>query len=196
MLRTMRFDSTIEIETQPGVYEPAEDSMLMIEALDIHPSEEVLEVGCGTGMVALHCAKAGAVVTASDVSNKAIECARSNAERNNLDITLIESDLLERLEGEFEVIIFNPPYLPEDDPNDPCWTGGVSGVEMTLIFLEQSRARLAPGGRIYTIVSTISDSQKFEMAAEEMGFGYDVVARRHIFFEELAVYKLRLLTCE
>ena len=192
----MRFDESIEIETQPGVYEPSEDSMLMIEALEIHPGEEVLEVGCGTGIIALHCAKAGARVTASDVSLKAIECTRANAEKNDLDITLVESDLLEKMEGEFEVIIFNPPYLPEDEINDPRWTGGLSGLEMTLIFLEQCKGRLAPGGRVYVIVSTLSESQKFELAADEMGYDREVVAKRHVFFEELIAYKLRMLTNE
>jgi len=192
----MRFDESIEIETQPGVYEPAEDSMLMIEALEVRPGEEVLDVGCGTGIIALHCAKAGARVTASDVSIRAIECARSNAERNNLDILLVESDLLERLEGEFEVIVFNPPYLPEDEMNDPRWTGGLSGLETALIFLEQCKRRLAPGGRVYVIVSTLSESQRFEIAVDEMGFDHEIAARRHVFFEELIVYKLRMLTNE
>lgn len=192
----MRFDESIEIDTQPGVYEPSEDSMLMIEALEIHPGEEVLEVGCGTGIIALHCAKAGARVTASDVSTKAIECARANAERNDLDITLIESDLLEKMEGEFEVIVFNPPYLPEDEINDPRWTGGLSGLEMTLMFLEQCKRRLAPGGRVYVIVSTLSESQKFELAVDEMGYEHEIAAKRHVFFEELIVYRLRMLTNE
>src|SRR5512136_237332 len=100
----MRFDEKIEIVTQPGVYEPAEDSILMIEALEVRPGEEILDVGCGTGIIALHCAKAGAQVTASDVSIKAIECTRANAERNHLNVTLVESDLLEKIDGKFEVI--------------------------------------------------------------------------------------------
>jgi release factor glutamine methyltransferase len=192
----MRFDERIEIETPPGVYEPAEDSMLMIEALEVRPGEDVLEVGCGTGIIALHCAKAGARVTASDVSIKAIECTRANAERNDLDITLVESDLLDRLKGEFEVIVFNPPYLPADEISDPRWTGGLSGLEMTLMFLEQCKRRLAPGGRVYIIVSTLSESQKFELAVDEMGYDHEIAARRHVFFEELIVYKLRMLTTE
>lgn len=192
----MRFDERIEIEIHPGVYEPAEDSMLMIEALEVRPGEEVLEVGCGTGIIALHCAKAGARVTASDVSIKAIECARANAERNDLDITLVESDLTEKMNGEFEVIVFNPPYLPEDEISDPSWTGGVSGLEMTLMFLKQCKRRLAPGGRVYIIVSTLSESRKFEPAADEMGYDYEIAARRQVFFEELIVYKLRMPTNE
>jgi release factor glutamine methyltransferase len=192
----MRFDERIEIETQQGVYEPAEDSMLMIEALEVRPGEDVLEVGCGTGIVALHCAKAGARVTASDVSIKAIECTRDNAERNGLDIMLVESDLLEQLDGTFEVIVFNPPYLPDDEASDPRWTGGLSGLETTLMFLEQCKRKLAPGGRAYIIVSSLAESRKFELAADEMGYDREIVARRRIFFEELIAYKLRMLTNE
>ena len=187
----MRFCDEIEISVDPGVYEPAEDSMLMIEALDVGEGDAVLEIGCGSGIIALTCAKAGAKVTAADVSAEAIECTRKNAERNGLRIRSIRSDLLGSVEGEYDIIMFNPPYLPKDEVDDRSWTGGPTGLEITFAFLRECRGHLSQGGKIYTIVSSLAGAKRFEATAEEMGYDHEVVLRRNSFFEELSVYRLR-----
>jgi release factor glutamine methyltransferase len=192
----MRSCNEIEISVDRGVYEPAEDSMLMIEALEVGGGDVVLEVGCGSGIIALNCAKAGAKVTATDVSTEAIDCTRKNAERNGLKVRLIRSDLLGTVEGEFDIIVFNPPYLPKGEGDDQRWTGGVTGLETTLAFLRECRRHLSPGGGIYTIVSSLAGAKGFETAAEEMGYDHEVVLRRKSFFEELSVYRLRSMAAE
>jgi len=187
----MRFDPGIEIICGEGVYEPAEDSRMMVEAVSVSPGDRVFEAGCGSGVIALHCAKAGASVVASDISPEAVSCARDNASRNGLRMEAVVGDLLEAAKGEFDLMIFNPPYLPEGAGDDPRWTGGRSGSEAAIRFLGQCKGRLAGGGRAYTIVSSLSGSHAFEEAAERLGFRHRVVERKRMFFEELAVYELR-----
>lgn len=190
----MRFDPVIEIVSDEEVYGPAEDSLMMIESIRVSPGDRAFEAGCGSGIIALHCAKAGADVTASDISPIAVECTRRNAARNGLRIKAFQGDLLEAAEGRYDVIIFNPPYLPEDEADDPRWTGGRSGTETAILFLEQCRERLTLGGRAYTIASSLAGRERFEAAAEMFGFHCSILNKKRMFFEELAVYELTLRT--
>lgn len=75
----MEYDPDIVIEEDPDVYPPSEDSIFLIRSLDIRPGESVLEIGCGSGIVSLHCAKAGATVTAGDINPVAVELTKRNA---------------------------------------------------------------------------------------------------------------------
>ena len=63
----MRRDPDIQLDVFPDVYTPAEDTFLMLSALEIVKGEKALEMGCGSGFLSLHMAKAGASVTAVDV---------------------------------------------------------------------------------------------------------------------------------
>ena len=81
-VRAMEFDPELDIQVLDGVYEPAEDSHLLLEAIQVERGMRVLEVGTGSGFIALHCAKAGAVVTATDISPLAIQNAKDNTKKN------------------------------------------------------------------------------------------------------------------
>ena len=109
----MKIDTSIKIKVNCGVYPPSEDSYLLIECIDVG-KEKVLEIGTGTGIIALHAAKNGAVVTTVDKNQKAVKNARGNAEKNGINIDIKQSDLFSSVDGMFDVIIFNPPYLPSD----------------------------------------------------------------------------------
>jgi release factor glutamine methyltransferase len=188
----MKFDPGIEVLCEEGVYEPAEDSRLLIEAISVLPGDRVHEVGCGTGIIALHCAKAGAKVTASDISAEAVGCAKANALRNHLQLEATVGDMLEGISGPFDLIVFNPPYLSRGPADDRRWTGGESGIEAALRFLEQCKTRLAGGGKVMTVVSSLSGPKQFEQAAERIGYRHNIAARRRQFFEELTVYELAM----
>jgi len=71
------------------------------------------EIGAGSGMVAIWCAKRGAKVTASDISGAAIEAIGANAERNGVALQVIHADLFEGMPAmTFDYIVINPPYYP------------------------------------------------------------------------------------
>ncbi len=74
------------------------------------PGDRVLDVGTGTGIIAIALAKCGAKVTATDLCPSAVKNARANAARNSVRFECIQSDLLDAVDGRFDLIAMNPPY--------------------------------------------------------------------------------------
>ncbi len=75
----------------------------------------MLEVGCGTGCIACSLAReAGTQVVATDVSSEAVACARANVEMLGLEelVEIVECDCVEGVEGAFDCLVSNPPYIP------------------------------------------------------------------------------------
>ena len=144
----------------PTVYQPREDSFLMIKALNIKKGEKILEIGTGSGIIAIHCAKARADVMATDVNTNAVTCAKLNSVLNKVKFKVLKSDLFSNVPKiKFDKIIFNPPYLPsgkKDRFYDISYSGGKSGVEVTNKFLKQAKKYLKKGGEIYFILSSLA----------------------------------------
>ncbi len=126
----MQYDPRMEISTDEEVYPPSEDSILLIESLEVRPEEKVLEVGCGSGVVSIHIAKQGCFVTAGDINLRAVELTRRNARRNRVRIDVVETDVYSGVTGRFDTIVFNLPYLPVDEEGllAKAWSGGPDGM--------------------------------------------------------------------
>jgi release factor glutamine methyltransferase len=151
-----------------------------------------LEMGCGTGVIALHCAKAGGIVTAVDVNPKAVDCAHANARLNGLEIEVVHSDLFLDVEGSFDLIVFNPPYLPDEIKGgiERSWAGGEDGVRVLDRFLRDAPNHLAKGGRILVLLSTAMKGVPLQCVLSQ--FIGDRLAAKRLFFEEIWVERLRL----
>lgn len=108
----------IELEVDPRVLVPRPETELLVEvALDLPEGSRVLDVGTGSGAVALAVKqeRPDLEVTGSDVSPDAIEVARANAERLGLDVQFVQADLLEGLGDSWDAILSNPPYVAEGE---------------------------------------------------------------------------------
>ena len=191
----MNLDHSIDIVIDSSdVYSPSDDSFLLLKITEVKPGERFLEMGCGSGLISLHAAKAGAEVTAADINPFAVECTRRNASRNNLRVKTIESNLFERVEGDFDVIVFNPPYLPEETRStswiEKSWSGGEEGSEVAVQFLDAAWKHLLPGGRVYIILSSIGG---FTAALKSAKPRYDseILEEKKMFFESIYAYKFR-----
>lgn len=81
---------------------------------------DILDIGTGSGAIAITLAKnIPSNVLATDISKKALEIAQENAKRNNVQIKFKQSDILKSVEGKFDIIISNPPYISKDETIDP-----------------------------------------------------------------------------
>ncbi|MEA3255418.1 MAG: HemK2/MTQ2 family protein methyltransferase [Candidatus Altiarchaeota archaeon] len=188
----MRFMG-LEFQMHPEVYEPAEDSMLLADNLGVWGGDLVLDMGTGTGFLALLAAIKAKKVLGVDVNPVAIDVARENALLNNIENAEFRvSDLFSDLEGEvFDLIIFNPPYLPVDEMDmlDRSWSGGSKGLEVIKRFLKSAPDYLKEGGGIRLLVSSLNDLDELRKILNENNFGFEILAKKKLWFEEIYVIK-------
>ncbi|MFD5871535.1 HemK2/MTQ2 family protein methyltransferase [Streptomyces sp. NPDC060322] len=155
--------------TLPGVYAPQHDTRLLMAALnreDIGPGTEVLDVGTGSGALALHAAGVGARVTAVDIARRAVMTARLNALLHRRRISVRRSDLFSALPGRsYDLVICNPPYVPSPVGRLPghgaarAWEAGSDGRAILDRVCETAPAALRPGGRLLLVHSGLCDSE-------------------------------------
>ena len=110
----------LTFHVEPGVLIPRADTEILVEkALEwMKPGARVLDIGTGSGAIAVSLAKLGrqAQVTAVDVSDRALEIARQNAERNGAAVEFVKSDCFSALKGrKYDMIVSNPPYISTDE---------------------------------------------------------------------------------
>ncbi len=189
----MRLDPSLGIDVSPEVYNPSDDSYLLLKVVDVSPDESLLEVGTGTGLVAVHAAKLGAKVAAVDINPHAVDCARRNAAHNNVRIEIVHGDLFDKILGSFDVIAFNPPYLPGATTSttwiEKAWSGGEEGSEVAVRFLRDAWRHLNPGGRIYIILSSVGGLMSVLKAAKER-YNAEMLVEQRMFFESIFAYRL------
>lgn len=178
------------IKEYEGVYAPHDDTFLMLQCVEVDKGDKVLEMGCGTGIVAIHCARRGAEVTAVDINPVAVECALRNAELNRVALRTIRSDLFSHVPGRYDLVLFNPPYLPvqEEGGLEAAWSGGRGGLEVVQRFLGEAIYHLRPGGRLLLLVSSRMDETALECMISH--FQWRTLGSRRFFFENLRVLEL------
>ncbi|MBD3195554.1 MAG: methyltransferase [Candidatus Lokiarchaeota archaeon] len=212
------------------VYTPSDDSFLIIDYLKknlnkksfdgipIESIQNVLDMGTGTGIIALFLALAKenikdfkSKIIASDISENALKCAKLNEKHNNLsnEITFIKSNLFASFpnsyKNSFSVIIFNPPYLPSisntdysdnhnniNENNDLTWDGGKQGFNIILKFLNQSKFYIKRSKRshIYYITSSKTDLDLFYDILDRNGYKNQIIEREHYFFEDIILNRI------
>ncbi|MCK4364692.1 MAG: methyltransferase [Thermoplasmatales archaeon] len=191
------------IETHPEVYDPAEDTYLLLDAIDIKKNDSVLEIGTGCGIIALECARIGANVICTDINPIAVELVKKNYLMNqsilngNFEIRL--GDLFSPLLSSetFDVIIFNPPYLTtkKDDHvggwYDVALNGGKSGLDATKRYIEGLPKFLKKNGEAYFVFSSLSDKKKIDSIIKKSNLDAKVIQDKKYNDETLSVYLLK-----
>ena len=176
------------------VYQPAEDSHLLRDCLDISlKGKKVLEIGPGSGILSVEAARRGGEVVAVDIDPSAVKATRKAALDAKVTVVAVEGDLFEPVNGEkFDIILCNPPYLP-DEPKDPdiALDGGPQGWEFIERFLAGVNEVLADEGKILLLFSSHSMPDKVAESIHKYKFESKLLKRLEVgFFEELFVVKL------
>ena len=109
----------LEFMVSPDVLIPRFDTEILVEKALKHIKSDmkVLDVCTGSGCIAVSVAKlSGADVTAVDISEAALNMARKNAEHNGIsNVTFVHSDMFSNVEGQYDVILSNPPYIRSEE---------------------------------------------------------------------------------
>ena len=180
------FYKNLILEIPLPVYEPREDSHLLAEVLEKEnlKGKNILDMGCGSGLLGIIASKAGAHVSAADIDAGAVECARKNAKACGAEIKLLVSDLFENLGKEkFDLIIFNAPYLPEKISSaSRAWAAG-EGNELISRFIREAKNFLSEKGKILLCISSLTGLENIMKKLSENGFGKGhVVPEEAIYF--------------
>ncbi len=172
------------------VYRPSDDSYLLQGCMEKLASGTVLDMGTGSGIQAVTAAAKDNVVhvVAVDINPEALEATRRRAAEAGVlaKMTLVQSDLFEKVEGSFDWILFNAPYLPsEGGINDPTWAGGERGAEVIERFLAAAHDHLSPGGSILLVYSSETG-----LTGDGFGYGWEILGEKRLFFETLYCARL------
>ncbi|MEU7057154.1 HemK2/MTQ2 family protein methyltransferase [Streptomyces sp. NPDC046197] len=176
----------------PGVYAPQDDTALLAEALSderCEPGTRVLDVGTGSGALALEAARRGAEVTAVDLSWRAVWTARLNAWLRCLPVRIHRGNLFGPVRGRsFDVILANPPYVPAPDTGhgprgrSRAWDAGRDGRLVLDRICHDAPTLLRPGGVLLLVHSAVSAPDRSLSLLRGAGLKAAVARRRWIAF--------------
>ncbi len=174
------------------IYPPREDSLLLAKWVRRFARGKVLDMGTGSGIQAQAAGAKKVVksVLAVDVDPAVVMQCRKNVV--NKKITCLRSDLFTNIpQQQFDTIIFNPPYLPQDLPErDVALEGGRQGHETVVRFLKCVNSFLRTKGQVLLLFSSLTNKNKVEEAIRQQLFDFKELDRLHIFFEDLFVHKI------
>lgn len=177
----------------PGLFFSSKFFAEFIETLELE-GMDVLEVGCGSGLLSLIAASLGANVTSIDINEHAVANTLLNATSNNLKLNVIQSDLFDRLEGSFDCVLVNPPYFPKN-PSSPAgfaWYCGENHSYFHKFFRELGKF-VRHRSLIYMILSDQCDIDLISSIALNNGFSLNKTLERDFFVEKNFIFKIALL---
>jgi len=178
-----------------------------------NPDLKFLEIGCGSGILldsALNLGIKRKNILGADINLDAVkhcknmrfqaeavkEIAQPQREGRLSEgnrgcprgFNCIKSDLFENIDGKFDIIVFNPPYLPEDKREDEdsklATTGGKKGSEIINRFLKQAKTHLKKQGRIFLLASSLTKGINLKPYKKKL------LRKKKIFFEEIYVWEI------
>jgi len=168
----------------------------MAKHICVTPEDTVLDMGTGSGILAITAGHAARKVIAVDINPVAVRCARENIERHKLDstVSVLKGDLFSPLPSgsAFDIILFSPPYL-EGKPKDNLGLA-LYDPDKSLIrrFFQEAQNYLKPEGYVQMAYSSIAEPERVLRIADELGWSYHILAERKGLFETFVIWKLIL----
>lgn len=197
------------------VYEPAEDSFLLLDALEADLEELkrrqpliCVELGSGSGIniTALSKALPNSFCLAIDINPYACRTTQRTAIANGTRVDMLNTDLLSSLApGVIDLLIFNPPYVPtgtlgdEEEFKDPSsldaeliksWAGGESGCDVINRLIEVVHEKMAKGSLFYLLLLKENDPEEIKRRMIELEFSVEIVKERKLRGEHLFIMRI------
>jgi release factor glutamine methyltransferase len=193
-----------------NIYQPSDDSYLLAKAIknffknrskekpknkktnkNIKKQLKILDMGSGSGIQAKICRKLGFKnILTTDINPNAVNNLKKQKFKSIK--TNLFSNIKKNKKNKFDIIIFNPPYLPENKyDNEKDTTGGKKGYETIIKFLKQAKPYLTKNSVILLLISSFSKSNIIKKQAKTLGYNLKLLEKKTIFFEKLFVYELK-----
>ncbi|MBW3014808.1 methyltransferase [Candidatus Woesearchaeota archaeon] len=201
-----------------SIYQPQEDSYLLLEQVRKFAKGSVLDMGTGSGILAFEAARKADFVVALDINHRAIEFVENLIIIKKLNKMLArDSNLFSFLRNNyviydkkkkafnfrfyknknnrFDTIIFNPPYLPKHKGEEPdvdlYVSGGKYGYEILEDFIDQLSDFMSEQGQALVIFSSLTNKRKILETAMKNLLEFEQLAIKKVFMEELYCYRLK-----
>jgi len=171
------------------MYLPSDDSYLLAEAISLYKGISALEIGVGSGIIYGMLLDNFQTVVGSDIDLLALKYCKNRFSDRGL---LVCCDAASAFTPGFDLIVTNPPYLPEDkNVKDNTVYGGPRGIETTLHFIDSALSLVGKKGKILTIVSSLADLSILDAWLKQKKLQKTTIKTKRLFFETLSVIEIK-----
>jgi release factor glutamine methyltransferase len=170
----------LKLLVRNGVFTPdptiTYSSKQIIDNLPKVRGKSVMDMGTGSGVIALYCASQGANVVATDVSDVALDNAEENVKELGLEdrVQVVKSDLFEAVDGKFDYVVANLPI------NDNVWDMEQSTTNLVGRFLSQAPEYLNPNGKLYLAWASFSDIQPVKALCASLDYNFKLTSEEKL----------------
>jgi release factor glutamine methyltransferase len=178
------------------MYAPSDDTFLLADCIRQYSGMRALEIGVGSGLLLDILEKNFAYVAGSDIDLQALQRCKQQ-KISSAHVLLVCCDAGSAFgTGKFDLIVSNPPYLPNDNDNnnilDPTVHGGPTGIEATVHFINSALPLLAGDGKLLIVISSFANSSALDKVVLENNMHKKVVKEKRLFYETLSIVELSL----
>jgi release factor glutamine methyltransferase len=178
------------------MYAPSDDTFLLADCISQYDGRRALEIGVGSGLLLDILEKNFTYVAGSDIDLQALQYCKQQ-KRSSANILLVCCDAGSAFGiGKFDLIVSNPPYLPNNDDNnninilDPTVHGGPTGIEATVHFINSALPLLAGDGKLLIVISSFANSSALDKVVLENNMHKKIVKEKRLFYETLSIVEL------
>jgi len=193
--RTYRYkDIQLEIPTEvfhPGFFFSTQLLLQYILELPLQ-EKRFLELGCGSGLIAIMAAKQNAIVTATDINPVAVDFLKKNSMANGISVDIIQSDLFTAIPQQpFDIIAINPPYYKKDPVNakEHAWYCGENGEYFSKLF-DQLGKYMHKQTAVLMVLSDSPDMEMINGFAAANRFSISCVHSKQNMLEKNFIFKI------
>lgn len=184
------------------MYTPSDDTFLLADCIKHYNGRRALEIGVGSGLLLSILEKNFAYVAGSDIDLQVLQyCKKRTSSEKALLVCCDAGSAFGQ--SKFDLIVSNPPYLPNDDDEvnnnsknitmlDPTIHGGPKGTETTIHFVNSSLPLLARNGKILIVISSFAESSALDRVLLENSIHKKVIKQKRLFYETISVVELSL----